>query len=71
MEWSEFSKLIVATLVGAIIPRFFKSSDKQRDQEIRIAVMAENQKHDQEELIIVKRDQKTLWREFDKLRGKI
>ncbi len=70
MEWIEFSKLIVATLVGAIISRFFKSSDKQRDQEIRIAVMAENQKHDQEELIIVKRDQKTLWREFDKLRGK-
>lgn len=71
MDWTEFSKLVVAVIVGAIVPRFFKASDKQQDLVVRNAVASEKLNASQDRIAILERDQKAIWREIDKVKGKI
>lgn len=75
MEKSEIIAASIGALIGVILPRIFQKSDQQSDQKadlsVRQAVTDQKVSSHQDRIAILERDCKAVWREMDKLRGKL
>lgn len=69
ITWGVIGLLVMKEIVSVLGKLFQKGGQSVIDHETRIAVAYEKLQALSDKIAIIDRDQKTQWREFDKIRG--